>query len=268
MDVSIQSKSIPGEYGENLFCKKATQPLKLKPVEELEFIDDLTDDEEDPPLESDWHVAAMALLVNTLRDYWAGCPDIYVSGNTVVRVDPSRKRKFRGPDLYIVKGVKDKGFRSSWTSWEEQDQVPNFILELASKSTAHFDVTGKKKIYEKELKTPEYVVYNPHNNKLQGWRLVENRYQAIEPNQKGQLWCDEMGLWLGVVSYQFFKDLETVKTPRFFDKNGQLIPTRDETERMEKDIQTEQAEKAEQRAKKAEAEIAQLRALLAKKDKK
>ena len=252
MSISIQSKAFPFESGNPKFYQPFPRRISVK--ENIEGINDF-DLEEDPPLESDWHVAAMALLVNILRDFWTHQNDIYVSGNTVVRFDPNQKRLFRGPDLYVIKGVTDKGFRRSWVSWEENNKTPDFILELASKSTANFDVTGKKTIYEQQFKTPEYAVYNPDTEELNGWRLNKNYYQAIKPNQQGWLWCDEIGLWLGLATYSFFKDREPIKMPRFFDKAGQLLLTRDEAETKEKERQAQRAEEAEQRAERLAAQL-------------
>jgi hypothetical protein len=96
-----------------------------KDFESLDHSDEEWFLEEDPPLESDWHVAVVWLLIGLLRDYWAGHDDIYVSGNTVVHFDPAQRqgRVFRAPDLYVVKGVQNKGFRDSWTVWEEEAQA-------------------------------------------------------------------------------------------------------------------------------------------------
>ncbi|MCP4695555.1 MAG: hypothetical protein GY862_01715 [Gammaproteobacteria bacterium] len=119
MAISIASRPFPHAFRER------ERPRAPPSVSDQEVIDGLyDDDEEDPPLESDWHVAAMALLVNVLRDFWTGRDDIYVSGNTVLRFDPAQRRKFRGPDLYVVKGVKDKGFRKSWACWKEDNLMP------------------------------------------------------------------------------------------------------------------------------------------------
>ena len=127
MSIAIQSKAFPNEARNPTFYQpfKPQIPVTEK-TENLKWIndesqwinDDLTE-EEDPPLESDWHVAAMALLVHILRDFWTDRDDIYVSGNTVVRYDPNQQKRFRGPDLYVIKGVTDKSFRRSWASWEE-----------------------------------------------------------------------------------------------------------------------------------------------------
>ncbi len=230
------------------------------------------------PLESDWHLAAMTLLIHILRYFWRDRKDIYVAGNMFVYFDPDqvKTRNFRGPDFFVVKGVKDKSFRNSWVVWEEGGLAPNYVIELASTSTAQFDLTGKKAIYERILKTPEYVVYNPDTEALRGWRLVAGRYVSIEPNERGWLWSDELSLWLGDTHYTFPDQIEPAKVLRFFDAQGKLILTRAEAEAQRAEAEARRAEAearraetAEQRAeaearvrRAAEAEIARLKALL------
>ncbi|CAK0762801.1 hypothetical protein CCP3SC15_2970001 [Gammaproteobacteria bacterium] len=149
--------------------------------------------------------------------------------------------------------------------------VPDFILELASSSTAQFDLNGKKSIYEQQLQTPEYVIYNPETGQFLGWRLKNGRYEPIVPNEQGLLWCEELGLWLGVVPYDFDDGAGPVNTPRFFDPMGQLVPTKEEVQarRAEREVQRAEMEarRAETEAearRSAEAEIIRLKALLAK----
>jgi hypothetical protein len=113
---------------------------------------------------------------------------------------------------------------------------------LASKRTAKFDVAGKKDIYERELKTTEYVVYNPHTQELQGWRMSEGCYVPMPPNSQGWLWCQELELWVGRSEYQFLKDRKAVTAPRFFNRDGQLVLTRDEAQAKQIEAQAKQIE--------------------------
>ena len=202
------------------------------------------------PMESSWHLDAMYLLIRILEYLWRDRRDVYWGGNMFVYFDPNqvKTRNFRGPDFFVVKGVQDNSPRKSWVIWEEEGLAPDFVVELASPTTANFDVTGKLEIYEQILQTPEYIIYNPDTEVLQGWRLIAGRYEPIEPNEAGWLWCSELGLWLGVVDHQFLKYPAPVKVLRFFSENGQLIPTVEEAE-------------AEAR-RTAEAEVARLKALL------
>jgi Uma2 family endonuclease len=256
MNISALSQHFPPNVlRENFVSKKV--PSTVKPLPKSALLDALFDEdlinEEDPPLESDWHVASMLLLLEIIEEFFKDRTDVYISGNTAVRFDPNRKknRNFRGPDFYVIKNVQ-RGFRDAWVTWEENSFTPDFVVELASTSTVHVDLGVKKNIYERILKTPEYVIYNPYTEELLGWRLTSNHYQPIKPNQDGWLWCEEIGLWLGVIEHNFPRAVSPVKTPRFFDKNGQLVLTRSEAEA--------------QARRKAEAEVARLQALLDRKN--
>jgi len=205
-----------------------------------------------------------------MEEFFQDRSDIYISGDTAVRYDPEQKknRNFRGPDFYVIKNV-SKRFRESWVTWEENSVTPNFVLELASRTTVHVDFGTKKNIYEQILKTPEYVIYNPMTEKLSGWRLTSGYYKPIKPNENGWLWSEELGLWLGIVEHNFLRAPGLLKTPRFFDKSGQLLLTGKEAEARQKEIEARRADCAEKRAeaetkarRQAEAEIARLQALL------
>jgi Uma2 family endonuclease len=259
MSISTQIQHFPSEVSkENLVYKKF--PTTVKPLNNSALLDALFDEdltnEEDPPLESDWHVASMVLLLEIMEEFFKDRTDVYISGNTAVRFDPNRKknRNFRGPDFYIIKNV-PKGFRDAWVTWEENAFTPDFVIELASTSTVNVDLGLKKEIYEQVLKTPEYVIYNPFLKELLGWRLSRsNHYQPMKPNKEGWLWCEEIGLWLGVIEHHFPRAISPVKTPRFFDQNGQLLPTRSENEAQQKEIEAKRAARAEKRAEVAEKE--------------
>ena len=212
------------------------------------------------PLESEWHLAAMTLLIDILRYRWRERRDHYVNGNMFVYFDPDqvKTRNFRGPDLFVVKGVKDNRFRKSWVVWEEDGLTPDFVIELASESTAKFDLSRKKAIYEQVLKTPEYIVYNPDTGVLQGWRLRAGRYLSLVPNTQGWLWSEELELWLGVTEYTFANQAEPTQVLRFFDEQGKPIPTREEARDQRAKSEAQRAEteaqRAEAEAQRAEAE--------------
>ncbi|MFO1430479.1 MAG: hypothetical protein U1F76_10120 [Candidatus Competibacteraceae bacterium] len=78
------------------------------------------------PMESEWHVAAMTLLIEILRYHWRERRNRYVAGNMFVYFAPDqvKTRDFRGPDLFVVKGVRDNHMRRSWVVWEENDLTP------------------------------------------------------------------------------------------------------------------------------------------------
>ena len=214
--------------------------------------------EDGEPLESDWHLAAMTLLLHILRYHYRDRTDHYVAGNMFVYFDPDqvKTRNFRGPDFFVVKGVTSPHFRNSWVVWEEGGLTPDYVIALASESTKAFDLHGKKAIYEQQLKTPEYIVYDPTSEQLQGWRLDQHgHYQIIMPDERGWLWSEQLKLWLGAADYRF-TGAETVKTLRFFKLDGRCLPT-------EAEVQARRAEEQTARAVAAEAELVRLKAELA-----
>ncbi|MCP4702157.1 MAG: Uma2 family endonuclease, partial [Gammaproteobacteria bacterium] len=59
------------------------------------------------PLESDWHLAAMNLLIDILEYFWQDRSDVYIGGNMFVYFDPEQRKNhdFCGPDFFVVKGA-------------------------------------------------------------------------------------------------------------------------------------------------------------------
>jgi hypothetical protein len=114
--------------------------------------------------------------------------------------------------------------RESWVLWEENGQVPNFILEITSPSTEATDRGEKKRIYERVLRIPEYFIYDPRAAVLEGYRLGPQRtYEPITPDTEGRIPSQQLGLLLGVVegTYQGYHE----KWLRWYTPDGNLILT-------------------------------------------
>ena len=184
---------------------------------------DLPSDE--PPLESYLHLQQMMLLLNCLDWLWRDGrktgpeghrTDYFAAGNLTIYYN-ARKLKskdFRGPDFFVVLGT-EKRPRKSWMVWEEEGRYPNVIVELLSHSTANIDRGLKKEIYQSTFRTPEYFWFSPDTLEFQGFMLVGGVYQPITPNDQGHCWSEQLQLFLGIYEEQL----------RFFDVDGQLVPT-------------------------------------------
>jgi Uma2 family endonuclease len=208
------------------------------------------------PMESDWHRAAMNLLIEIITYFWRHRKDFYVGGNMFIYFDPDqiKKRNFRGPDFFVVKGVADNTrWREAWVLWEEDGLAPNLVIELTSQSTEAEDIGPKKEIYEQILRTPEYFCYNPQTEQLFGWRLRTGRYVEIKPDERGWFWSEELKLWIGAWWGEYLD--RPNRWLRFFDPDGNLVPTGREAEA--------EARRAETEARRAaEAEVVRLKAQL------
>jgi Uma2 family endonuclease len=219
------------------------------------------------PLDSNWHRIQIALLVDVIGQAMAERQrtDFFAGGNMFVffsveqarsiASDPSAKNsQFRGPDVFFVGGVDGGRDRNAWVVWEEGGRYPDLIVELLSPSTARVDRTTKKDLYERVFRTPEYFLYDPETEQLEGLQLLDGSYQPLKPDAHGRLWSRELGAWLGL--WQGRRTRVEATWLRLYDQDGRLVPTLDEAEHQ-------RAERERQRAEAAEAEVARLRARLA-----
>ncbi|MDF2388413.1 Uma2 family endonuclease, partial [Nostoc ellipsosporum NOK] len=162
-----------------------------------------------------------------------------------------RNRDFRGPDFFVVLNVDGNNSRQGWVVWEENGRYPDVIAELMSPSTAAIDKGIKKNLYEQTFRTSDYFVYDPFDpNSLQGWHLDANQqYQPLTPDERGWLWCQKLGLWLGI--WEGTIDRETAVWLRFYDVAGNLVLLPEEAAAM-------QAEAANARADRLGAKLREL----------
>jgi hypothetical protein len=113
-------------------------------------------------------------------------------------------RPLRRPDLMIAFDV-DPNLYDEQNGYviSDQDKPPDFILEVASPSTAHIDTVDKRREYA-ELGVTEYWRFDhtgeSHGTRLAGDRLVGERYEPIPVVELSpEVWQGEsevLGLWL------------------------------------------------------------------------
>jgi Uma2 family endonuclease len=134
--------------------------------------------------------------VSTLRGFFSDCPNVAVSGNTFIYYRHGYPQQFVSPDYYVPFDVDIDHlfFRNTYRVWE-MGKIPDFALEIASESTAHYDISGKRLLYA-ELGYGEYWRYDATPNgefygePLVGERLVNGEYIRFEINQQaeGLIW--------------------------------------------------------------------------------
>ncbi|MGF1935976.1 MAG: Uma2 family endonuclease [Nostoc sp. ChiQUE02] len=208
---------------------------------------------DEPPFESDLHRDQIDLLIRILKLWWRERQDFYASGNLTIYYSPNQKKSenFRGLDFFVVLAPQKKD-RKSWVVWQEDGKYPNLIVEILSSSTAAVDKGLKKQVYQDTFSTPDYCWFDPATMELQGFHLVDGKYQEIQLTTDGRLWSQQLELYLGVYEGKL----------RFFTTENQLILSSEELAEQER-LRAEQAEErvqqAEERAQQAEQEIARLR---------
>ena len=114
-----------------------------------------------------------------------------VAGERYLTREPGAPASDRmAPDLLIAFKAEPEAYRdSNGYIISEQGKPPDFILEIASRSTGRQDTVEKRAAY-RELGIPEYWRFDEtgefHGTRLAGDRLVNDRYEPIPIETVGE----------------------------------------------------------------------------------
>ncbi|MEH2162005.1 MAG: Uma2 family endonuclease [Nostoc sp.] len=157
-----------------------TASVEYIPVTPIEY----PDEDGKPMAEGDIQCSYLTYARNVLRIYFQNHPDVYVAGNLFIYYEKGYPESVVAPDVFVVFGVENRD-RRSYKTWEENNQTPDFVLEITSKSTRSKDQGAKKGIYA-FLGVREYFQYDPTgdylNPQLQGLHLVDGNYFPMATN--------------------------------------------------------------------------------------
>ena len=111
--------------------------------------------------------------------------DVFRSSNTFICYDQTNLNVRVSPDFYAAFGVDSLAIkqRKIYLPWEV-GKPPDFVLEVASESTAQQDMIAKRQIYA-QIGIPEYWHFDPtggdfYGQPLAGDRLVNHTYEPME----------------------------------------------------------------------------------------
>ncbi|HLQ46010.1 MAG TPA: Uma2 family endonuclease, partial [Planctomycetaceae bacterium] len=196
-----------------------------------------------PMGETDWHRKAIIRLIELLEYFYSG-QMVYVTGDMLLYYEQGNPKKFVVPDVFVIKGLVQKKRRIIRT-WIER-KVPDCVIEVTSRKTRKKDAVTKPELYAR-LGIPEYFLFDPDldylDPPLQGYRLAGEAYQSIPRESDGSLVSEQLGLRL-------FHDNDDLQLFRL-DTGERLLTGR------------EQADRARQEQTETLAEVARLRAELA-----
>lgn len=230
------------------------------------------------PMEFFWHHQQMRLLIEMTLVLWRDRTDYVVGGNNFIyysleqaeAVVDDRPNAYRGPDFFIITGVDPTVEREKWVGWLENYKYPDLIVELLSRRTARMDRTIKKEIYQNIFKTREYFWYNAYSREFEGFEWVNGVYVPKARNERGWMWSEVLGVWVGVYPSVF--DHRRFRWLRFIYPDGRPVPhktewaeqerQRAEQERQRAEQERQRAEQAEQQLQQTQAELERLRAKL------
>ena len=181
-----------------------------------------------------------------------------VEADRWIIVEPGTFRDLaRYPDLLVAFDVDPAAYEASnGYIISEQGKPPDFVLEVASASTANTDVGAKRVDYARML-IPEYWRFDKtgqyHGTRLAGERLVNGVYVPIDIEELSedvlQGYSDVLGLYLR---------WERGELGWYDPATGQHIATFD-TERARADAERAARLQAEERIRQLEAQLSQER---------
>ena len=132
-------------------------------------------------------------IAHLLLERYEDRPDVFISGGVFISYDINNGNRRVGPDLLIAFDVNSAGIREGLPNfwiWETGKAL-DFVLEVASPSTAEHDLGWKRELYQR-LRIQEYWRFDPtggdlYGRALVGERLVNGEYEEypVEPGPDG-----------------------------------------------------------------------------------
>jgi Uma2 family endonuclease len=204
---------------------------------------------------------------------WPVLRELHPEGNFVIGQDSGIYWKLtdppldgcRSPDWYYVPDVlpsEEGQYRRSYVLWQEIIP-PLIIIEYVSGTgREERDPTpwkGMFWVYERAIGASYYVIYEVEHSRIEAYHLVNNRFVRMEPNARGHFEIPELGVELGLWHATYMN--YTVPWLRFFDPQGNLLPSAEERAEQERQRAEQEHHRAEHERQRAEQLAAKLRAL-------
>lgn len=200
-----------------------------------------------PMTESDATRDYLIYGVEVLRLYFKSRPNVYVSGNLFIYYEEGNPKSAVSPDVFVVFGASNRQ-RRSYKAWQEAGKLPNFVLEITSRTTKRQEEDEKPCLYA-SLGVEEYFQYDPTadylNPQLRGSQLVDGTYQPLSlvTTPEGIPFIHSRVLGLDLQLHSPYAGLGIAPLPkalRFYDPTtGTKLLNRDEVEQMREALEQE-----------------------------
>lgn len=262
-----------------------TEPPR-SPRETLPTMYDLpSENAEEPGLPDEFHGLQPQLLSYTFRPSNYSASQIFSGADMNLYYDARHPLWYKRPDWFGVVGVSrlydEVDMRLSYVVWQEGIN-PFVVVELLSPGTEKEDLrendgpeqlppasenlagnghinpepkeekpARKWEVYEQILRVPYYVVFSRYTDCMRAFKLEGARYQELELSDS-RLWMPEIDLGLGLWQGEYL-GVDRLWL-RWYDVEGNWIPTPEERAQQEQ----QRANQEQQRAELAEARLESL----------
>ena len=135
-----------------------------------------------------------------------------------------------------------------------QPVAPFWMLEYVSKHNKRKDYEESFQKYERDLKTPYYLLFYPDNQELTLYHLKGRKYVSVKPNARGRYALPELALEMAILDgwVRYWYEGELLPLPAELQRDLDAA-------RLQAEEQRRRAETAEKRAEAAEKQIEQAR---------
>lgn len=182
-------------------------------------------------MESTPHATQRKITLESLDLLEASRPDVHVFSELLVQYPLPRRKKFGQvvPDNMVV--IHPGPIDAEWSYNLPLVNVrPLWVLEYVSKGSKRKDYVDNMRRYERELKVPYYLLFDPRTQTLTLFHHDGKRYAPLEPNAKGRLALPELDLEMAILGGWV----------RFWYKN-KLLPLPAELQKDKDDLEQEVA---------------------------
>ena len=153
---------------------------------ENRYLPDIFYEEPEPPEDALVQERTVDRIKRLLWERYEEFADVFISGMFYVAYDKTDGNRRVQPDTFIAFDVDEEAIRRNLPNYWvwEVGKVPDFVVEVASPSTASNDLGPKRDLYAK-LGIAEYWRFDPTGDELYGQpitgeRLVDGEYQPYE----------------------------------------------------------------------------------------
>ena len=220
----------------------------------------------DEPVDNINHPPLAAALTESLEISGRLPENALAATNYGVCATLNGKIVIKAPDWVYVPSIRvaREEVKRSYTP-QLQGDMPVIVIEFISDTDGtEYSIKptyppGKWFFYERILKVPNYLIFEPDSGSLEAYRLDNTgqySLQTADENNRHQI--AEMNLYLGV--WQGTRENRTGYWLRWWDKQGQLLLWGSELAEQERQRAEQERQRAEQERQRAERLIAQLRA--------
>lgn len=200
-------------------------------------------------LPDEFHIFQSQLLRETFQTQEYSIDEVFIGTDINLYFDVTNTNWYKRPDWFACVGVPrlydNQTLRLSYLVWQERAK-PLIVVELLSPKTekedlgqktknriSNSDLPNKWEVYQTILRVPFYFTYDYLSKQVRAFRLEGDSYISFLPDKDGRFFLPSVSVYLGLWQGSYQNTNETWL--RWFDHQGNLIPTPLEKEVLEKE---------------------------------